>query len=85
MLFFSLLRITDAFNNARDHVRYLQALAPHLEALQSNPTIQSVTSSILPAFTAAVKQLDGLSRAYARSGYLGILFVKVSVSCSCCI
>ncbi|KAL5457324.1 hypothetical protein EMCRGX_G034572 [Ephydatia muelleri] len=72
------LQITDAFNNARDHVRYLQTLAPHLEALQSNPSIQSVTSSILPAFTVTIKQLDGLSRAYARTGYLGILFVKLS-------
>lgn len=65
-------RITDAFNNSRDRVRYLEALAPHLEALLSTPLTPTLT-----ALLTTIKQMDGLSRAYARSGYLGILFTKV--------
>ncbi len=68
------IRITDAFNNSRDRVRYLEALAPHLEALLSTPLTPTLT-----ALMTTVKQMDGLSRAYARSGYLGILFTKVWV------
>lgn len=74
-------RITDAFNNARDRVRYLEALSPHLEALQSSPPPppSTVVSTILPALVASVRQMEGLSRAYARSGYLGVLFTKVGL------
>ena len=70
-------RLTDAFNAARDRVRYLEALSPHLEALDGTPSLSSLLSSLLPAIMASVKQMEGLSRAFARSGYLGILFTKV--------
>ena len=72
-------RITDAFNNARDRVRYLESLAPHLKALQASPasSLSSIASDVLPALVGSVRQMEGLSRAYARSGYLGILFTKV--------
>lgn len=70
-------RLTDAFNNARDRVRYLESLSPHLEALEANPPLPSILSSLLTAISTSVKQMEGLSRAYARSGYLAILFTKV--------
>ena len=76
-------RLTDAFNNARDRVHYLETLSPHLEALHSSlppPSPSTVTTTILPALGAAMRQMEGLSRAYARSGYLGILFTKVGCS-----
>ena len=72
-----LLRLTDAFNNARDRVRYLEVLSPHLEALEAHPSLPSLLTTVLPALTSSVKHMEGLSRAYARSGYLGILFTKV--------
>ena len=72
-------RITDAYNNARDRVRYLENLSPHLELLETSPppNPSNITSSTLPALASAFKQMDGLSRVYARSGYLGILLTKV--------
>ena len=72
-------RLTDGFNNARDRVRYLEALSPHLEALEASPPppLSTVVTNILPALISTVKQMEGLSKTYARTGYLGILFTKV--------
>ena len=74
-----LCRITDAYNNARDRVRYLESLSPHLEPLEASPPPNpaNVLSCTLPALAAAFRQMDGLSRVYARSGYLGVLLTKV--------
>jgi hypothetical protein len=71
-------QLTDAFNTARDRVRYLESLSPHLEALEASPSLPSILSSLLPALVAGVKKMEGISRALARSGYLGILFTKIS-------
>ena len=72
-------RITDAYNNARDRVRYLESLSPHLELLETTPPPNpyNVVSTTLPALAAAFRQMDGLSRVYAQSGYLGVLLTKV--------
>lgn len=72
-------RITDAFNNIRDRVRYLEALSPHLEPLEAvaAPSPAQVTSTILPSLLATMKQMEAVSRVYARSGYLSILCIKV--------
>lgn len=72
-----LYRITDAFNNTRDRVRYLEALSPHLETLFSSSSPLTVVTTTLPSLATTMKQMEGLSRSYARSGYLGILFIKV--------
>ena len=77
----SVLRITDAFNTIRDRVRYLEALSPHLESLEREGLAplspRHVTSSILPSLMATMKQMEGVSKVYAHSGYLGILCIKV--------
>ena len=72
-------RITDAYNNARDRVRYLESLSPHLESLVASPPPNPATviSNTLPAVASAFRQMDGLSKVYARSGYLGVLLTKV--------
>ena len=74
-------RITDAFNNVRDRVRYLESLSPHFEPLESLappfPSPSQVISTILPALMATLKQMEGVSRTYAYSGYLGVLCIKV--------
>ncbi len=75
----SFYRITDAYNNARDRVRYLESLSPHLEPLEASPppNPSNIMSNTLPALASTFKQMDGLSRVYARSGYLGVLLTKV--------
>lgn len=72
-------RITDAFNNARDRVHYLEALSPHLDPLGAGPppSPSQIISITLPSLMVTMKQMEGVSRVYARSGYLGILFLKV--------
>lgn len=71
--------MTDALNEAKDKAKYLEALRRHLEQLQheTNPAI--VVNVILPALVGAVRQMDSISRYYARNGYLGLLCMKVCV------
>lgn len=73
-------RITDSFNIIRDRVRYLEAISPHLDPLESPalPSPCQVTSTILPSLMATMKQMEGMSRVYAGSGYLGVLCIKVN-------
>ena len=79
MLYSFFPRITDAYNNARDRVRYLETLSPHLESLSASPppTPSTVIANVLPALGSAFRQMDGLSRVYARTGYLGVILTKV--------
>ena len=72
-------RITDAFNNVRDRVRYLEAISPHVEPLEmpSPPAPSQVISTTLPSLMTTMKQMEGVSRMYACSGYLGVLCIKV--------
>ena len=74
--------ISDAYNDARDKVKYLQTLRQVFEQLQANQTPVTIVSNILPSLAAAVKQMIGQSRVYAKSGFLGFLFMKVCV-CVC--
>ena len=71
--------ISDAYNDARDKVRYLEALRQVFEQLQANQTPLAIVSNVLPSLAIAVKQMIGQSRVYARSGFLGFLFMKVSM------
>ncbi|XP_077973667.1 uncharacterized protein LOC120348568 isoform X2 [Styela clava] len=71
------LFITDAQNETKDKVKYLEALRRHLEQLhhENNPAI--AVNIILPALIAAIRQMESVSRYYARSGYLGLLCKKI--------
>jgi len=69
--------ISDAYNDARDKVRYLEALRLVFEQLQANQTPVAIVSNVLPSLAIAIKQMIGQSRVYARSGFLGYLFMKV--------
>lgn len=70
-------RISDAYNDARDKVRYLEMLKQVFEQLQGNQTPLTVASNVLPSLSNAVKQMMAQSRVYAKSGFLGFLFMKV--------
>ena len=58
-------------------MKYLEALRRHLEQLhlESNPV--AAVNTVLPTLIAAMRQMDSISRFYARNGYLGLLCMKV--------
>ena len=72
-------RITDVQNETKDKVKYLEALRRNLEQLhlESNPV--AAVNVVLPTLIAAMRQMDSISRFYARNGYLGLLCMKVSL------
>ena len=69
--------ITDAANVTKDRVKYLEALRRHFEQLYYDATPASIVNGALPGLMNSVKQMDSISRFYARGGYLGLLFTKV--------
>ena len=73
------LRLTDAFNASRDKVFYLSSLLPHCESILAAVSPSSINSDSLPALIAGMRQLEGLSRAFAKSGFLGIILRKVAI------
>ncbi|XP_066278010.1 uncharacterized protein [Branchiostoma lanceolatum] len=70
--------ITDAANETKDKVKYLESVRKHLEQLYHDSTPVMVLNTALPGLTTSVRQMDSISRFYARSGYLGLLFSKVT-------
>lgn len=75
----SFLSITDAFNETKDKVKYLESLHKYFDQLLSvgNNSLVNICSNTLPGLMASVRQMDSISRFYARNGYLGLLFSKV--------
>ena len=69
--------ITDAANETKDKVKYLEALRRHFEHLYHGASPADIMNTALPGLASSVKQMDSISRFYARSGYLGLLFTKV--------
>ncbi|XP_071801693.1 uncharacterized protein [Asterias amurensis] len=70
--------ITDAANETKDKVKYLEALRRHFEHLYHGASPSEIINTALPALANSVKQMDSISRFYARSGYLGLLFTKIT-------
>ncbi|XP_071818739.1 dynein axonemal heavy chain 5-like isoform X4 [Apostichopus japonicus] len=70
--------ITDAANETKDKVKYLESLRRYFEQLYNGATPTTMLNSALPGLMNNVKQMDSISRFYARSGYLGLLFVKIT-------
>ena len=71
--------ITDAFNETKDKVKYLESLHKYFDQLLlvGNNSLVNICSNTLPGLMASVRQMDSISRFYARNGYLGLLFSKV--------
>ncbi|XP_053567991.1 uncharacterized protein LOC128657631 [Bombina bombina] len=72
------ISITDAANAAKDRVKYLEALYRHLDALATDNDPISLTNSIIPALFNGIRQMENMSRLFAKNGYLGLLLTKVS-------
>ena len=70
-------RITDAMNETKDKVRYLESLKRHFDLLYTDATPSIIINTALPGLINTVKQMDSVSRFYARQGFLGLLFTKV--------
>ncbi|XP_022081686.1 dynein gamma chain, flagellar outer arm-like [Acanthaster planci] len=70
--------ITDAANETKDKVKYLEALRRHFEHLYHSASPADIINTALPGLANNVKQMDSISRFYARSGYLGLLFTKIT-------
>ena len=69
--------ITDAFNETKDKVKYLESLRKYFDQLNVGSSLVNICSTTLPGLMASVRQMDAISRYYARNGYLGLLFSKV--------
>ena len=70
-------RITEAVNETKDKVKYMDSLRRHIDQLYHGATPQSIMQPALPGLVNNVKQMDSISRYYSRSGFLGIFFTKV--------
>ena len=64
-------------NDTKDKVRYLESLKRHLDQLYHGATPATILNTALPGLIQTVKQMESVSRYYARQGFLGLLFTKV--------
>lgn len=69
--------ITEAVNEAKDKVKYMESLRRHIDMLYHGATPQFIMQTALPGLVNNVKQMDSISRYYSRSGFLGVFFTKV--------
>lgn len=69
--------ITDAVNEAKDKVKYMEGLRRYLTQLYHGATPQAIMQAALPGLVNNIKQMDSISRYYSRSGFLGLFFTKV--------
>ena len=60
-------------------MKYLESLHKYFDQLLfvGNNSLVNICSNTLPGLMASVRQMDSISRFYARNGYLGLLFSKV--------
>lgn len=71
-------RITDAMNDTKDKVKYLESLRRHFDQLYQDATPASIINNAIPGIVNSVRQMDSISRYYARIGFLGIVFTKIT-------
>ena len=70
--------ITDAQNECRDKVKFLESLRRSLDQFYYNATPISCIVSALPSLCSSMRTVESVSRYYARQGYLGLLFTKIT-------
>lgn len=73
-----LLRITDAQNECRDKVKFLESLRRPIDQFYQDASPHTLITSALPSLCTSMRTIESVSRYYARQGYLGILFAKVT-------
>lgn len=70
--------ITDAQNECRDKVKFLESLKRPIDQFYYEATPVSCITTALPNLCTAMRTVESVSRYYARQGYLGLLFTKVT-------
>jgi dynein heavy chain len=70
--------ITDAQNECRDKVKFLESLKRSIDQFYYEATPVSCITTALPSLCTAMRTVESVSRYYARQGYLGLLFTKVT-------
>ena len=65
-------------NDTKDKVKYLESLRRHFDQLYHDATPASIINNAIPGITNSVKQMDSISRYYARVGFLGLVFTKIT-------
>ena len=75
---FQSIRITEAQNECRDKTKFLESIRRYLESLTEDAHPQNCAVNILPALCDAMRTVESVSRYYARQGYLGLIFSKVT-------
>lgn len=70
--------LTDGLNDTKDKLKYLESLKRHFDQLYHDASPHSIINSAIPGLTNTIKQMDAISRYYARSGFLGIILTKVT-------
>ncbi|XP_076466964.1 uncharacterized protein LOC143298129 [Babylonia areolata] len=70
--------LTDGLNDTKDKVKYLESLKRHFDQLYNEATPHSIINTAIPGLTNSIKQMDAISRYYARTGFLGIILTKVT-------
>ena len=59
-----------------------------MDSIQSVVSVSILTNELVPSLSAVIKQMDGLSRLYAKTGYIAVVLKKVHViilhhKCTC--
>ncbi|XP_074662754.1 uncharacterized protein LOC141915202 [Tubulanus polymorphus] len=70
--------ITDSLNDAKDKVKFLDSIKRHLDQFYYEATPSTIINTALPNLMNSLKQMDSVSRFYARQGYLGFLLNKIT-------
>lgn len=76
--YFCELKITDAQNECRDKVKFLESLKRPIDQFYHDAMPISCINTALPGLCSAMRTVESVSRYYARHGYLGLLFTKVT-------
>lgn len=69
--------LTDAFNDVKDRNKYLESLQSSFEQLQHESSLFQLSCNVLPDLLSGIRQLDSVSRFFAKNGFLGSLLAKV--------
>jgi hypothetical protein len=70
--------ITDAQNECRDKVKFLESLKRSLDHFYNEATPLTCVTFALPNLCTSMRTIESVSRYYARQGYLGLLFTKIT-------